>query len=95
MNRNDILWKSILKDIFADFLTFFIPNAVELLDFERGFELLDKKHDQLFPPEPDTFKPCHVDKLVKVFTWQGHEHRILIHIEVQGKADKSLNSCYP
>ena len=91
MNRNDILWKGILEDIFADFLTFFVPEASQLLDFDRGFEFLDKELEQLFPPEPDTFKPRHVDKLVKAFTRDGQEQWILIHVEVQGKADKSFS----
>lgn len=52
MNRNDILWserriEGILEDIFPDFLTFFIPNATDLIDFERGFEFLDKELEQL------------------------------------------------
>jgi len=90
MNRNDILWKGILEDLFADFLIFFIPNAPILIDFERGFEFLDKELDQIFPPDEDVFKPRHIDKLVKVFTQKGDEHWVLIHVEVQGQADKSF-----
>ncbi len=90
MNRNDILWKGILEDIFPDFLTFLIPNVMNLIDFERGFEFLDKELEQIFPPENDSFKPRHIDKLVKVFTCQGDEHWVLIHVEVQGQADKAF-----
>ena len=83
-HRNDILWKGILEDIFPDFLTFFIPDAPEQIDFERRFEFLDKELEQLerqpgFPPDQDSFKPRHIDKLVKVFTRQGDEHWVLIH----------------
>ena len=84
MNRNDILWKGILEDIFPDFLTFFIPDAPEQIDFERRFEFLDKELEQLerqpgFPPDQDQFKPRHIDKLVKVFTRKGDEHWVLVH----------------
>ena len=90
MNRNDILWKGILEDLFADFLIFFIPDAPQQIDFDRGFEFLDKELEQVFPPDEDIFKPRHIDKLVKVFTRQGDEHWVLIHIEVQGQADKTF-----
>ncbi len=100
MNRNDILWserrsEGILEDIFPDFLTFLIPDAPEQIDFQRGFEFLDKELEQLerqpgFPPDQDVFKPRHIDKLVKVFTRQGDEHWVLVHVEVQGQADKAF-----
>ncbi len=88
MKRNDILWKSILEDTFDDFLRFFFPDADELFDFDLGFEYLDKELEQLFPPEKDRYAPKYVDKLVKVFTNEGSEEWILVHIEVQGYADK-------
>ena len=90
MNRNDILWKAILEDIFDDFLRFFLPDADLIFDMSRGFEFLDKELEQIFPPEGDEFKPKHVDKLVKVFTRTGDEEWILIHIEVQGHTDKDF-----
>lgn len=88
MNRDDTLWKAILEDVFDDFLRFFYPNSDEIFDFEKGFEYLDKELEQLFPPEHDQFMPRYVDKLVKVFTKEGTEEWILIHIEVQGYTDK-------
>ena len=95
MNRNDILWserrsEGILEDIFPDFLTFFIPDAPQQIDFQRGFKFLDKELEQIFPPDQDQFKPRHIDKLVKVFTRKGAEHWILVHIEVQGQVDKDF-----
>jgi len=88
MKRNDLLWKSILEDTFDDFLRFFFPDADELFDFDLGFEYLDKELEQLFPPEKDRYAPKYVDKLVKVFTKEGCEEWILVHIEVQGYADR-------
>jgi hypothetical protein len=90
MKRNDILWKSMLEDIFDDFLRFFFVNAEELFDLERGFEYLDKELEQLFPPEGDQWSPKYVDKLVKVYNKCGLEEWVLIHIEVQGYQDHTF-----
>lgn len=90
MKRNDILWKSILEDIFDDFLKFFFPDADAVFDIEKGFEYLDQELEQLFPPEGDQFSPKFVDKLVKVYSRSGLEEWILIHIEVQGYRDNDF-----
>jgi len=88
MKRDDTLWKSILEEIFDDFLFFFFPDADKLFDLTKGFEYLDKELEQLFPPEQNEYATRYVDKLVKVFTLTGSEQWILIHIEVQGYNDK-------
>lgn len=90
MKRNDILWKSILEDIFDDFLKFFFPDADALFDLEKGFEYLDQELEQLFPPEGDQFSPKFVDKLVKVYSRSGREEWVLVHIEVQGYRDHTF-----
>jgi hypothetical protein len=91
MKRNDILWKSILEDIFDDFLKFFFPDAEILFDMERGFEYLDQELEQLFPPEGDIYAPKFVDKLVKVYCRSGEEAWLLVHIEVQGYRDEGFS----
>jgi predicted transposase/invertase (TIGR01784 family) len=90
MKRNDILWKAALEDLFDDFLRFFYPEADKLFDMDKGFEYLDKELEQLFPPEADNHAPRYVDKLVKVFTLNGQEEWILVHIEVQGYTDQDF-----
>ena len=90
MKQNDLLWKAALEDLFDDFLLFFYPNAGNLFNLEKGFEYLDKELEQLFPPGPDSYSPRYVDKLVKVFTRAGNEEWILVHVEVQGYADKEF-----
>jgi predicted transposase/invertase (TIGR01784 family) len=88
MKRNDdILWKGTLEDLFEDFLHFFFPEADQLFDMDKGFEYLDKELDQLFPAEAGNYAPRYVDKLVKVFTRNGAEEWILVHVEVQGYTD--------
>lgn len=82
----DILWKGIIEDLFEDFLIYFYPNDFQLFDFSRGFIFLDKELEQISIPSPS--KNRIADKLVKVFTKEGKEKWILIHIEVQGYEDK-------
>jgi hypothetical protein len=91
MKRNDSLWKAILEDVFDDFLRFFFEKADELFDFNRPFQFLDKELEQLFPSNQDEFNPKFVDKLVKVFTNEGLEKWILVHIEVQGSNDAAFS----
>lgn len=84
----DILWKSIIEDFFKEFLFFFYPEWVNEVDFDKGFEFLDKELEQLFPDSQSTHR--FADKLVKVYTKKGIEHWVLIHIEVQGYHDKDF-----
>jgi len=83
--KDDILWKGILEDVFDDFLTFFDPEAEQFYDFNKKFEFLDKELEQVFPPENDEYSPKIIDKLVKVFTRDGKEEWVLVHVEVQGQ----------
>lgn len=87
MQRDDTLWKSILEDIFEDFLLFFYPDAGSFFDFSRDFEYLDKELEQLFPPEDNSYQTRFVDKLVKVHCRNGDNEWILVHVEVQGYHD--------
>ena len=91
LQRNDILWKGILEDLFADFLRFFYTNADEIFDIDRGFEFLDKELEQLYPGT-DLKHPKFVDKLVKVFAKSGKEEWLLIHVEVQGYDDGNFTN---
>jgi hypothetical protein len=90
MKRDDALWKGILEDLCDDFLRFYFPESIDLIDFKKKFIFLDKELEQLFPNTQDEFNPKYVDKLVKVFTKSGKEEWILIHIEVQGSTDKNF-----
>ncbi len=87
MQRDDTLWKSILEDIFEDFLLFFYPDAGSYFDFSKDFEYLDKELEQLFPPEDNSYQTRFVDKLVKVHCQNGDNEWILVHVEVQGYRD--------
>ena len=90
MQRNDILWKGLIEDIFPYFIPFFLPQHAHLFDDSRPAEFLDKELQQLFPQEEDIRHPRFVDKLVKVFTIEGAEQWVLIHIEVQGQRSEDF-----
>lgn len=83
--KDDLLWKGIIEDVFEDFLCFFVPEAEKEFDLSRGFEFLSQELEQLFPPEDDQYHPKTIDKLVRVFRKDGTEASILVHIEIQDK----------
>jgi hypothetical protein len=89
MKRDDTLWKSILEDVFIDFLRFFYPNADEIFDLDRGFEFLDKELEDISPQQNEE-DIRYVDKLVKVWLKSGEEEWILVHVDVQGQPQKTF-----
>ena len=88
--KDDYLWKGVLEDVFDDFLRFLYPDADSVFDLSRGITFLDKELEQLFPPEDDQFAPKVVDKLAQVYTHDGTEEWVLIHVEVQGTYRKDF-----
>jgi predicted transposase YdaD len=89
--KADILWKAIIEEVFEDFLMFIYPGAREIIDFSKEVQFLDKEMDQLFPPEGNHYTPKVVDKLVKLYTRNGAEELVLVHLEVQGQYNESFN----
>jgi len=81
----DLLWKTIIEDLFEDFMHFFFPSHVREIDFMRPPEFLDKELAKLFPASRQ--KQRVADKLVKVWLKDGTASWVLIHIEVQGYRD--------
>jgi predicted transposase/invertase (TIGR01784 family) len=90
MKQDDLLWKGIIEDMPTQFIQFFFPDAVNVLDFNRGFDFLDKELEELFPVDSPNH-PRFVDKLIKAFNKDGKEEWILIHIEVQGYQDQEFS----
>lgn len=83
--QQDALWKAIIEDLAEDLLRFFFPGYVDLIDFFRGFEFLDKELQQLFTDAETSARRA--DKLIKAWLKNGEEAWFLIHIEVQGYPD--------
>lgn len=86
MIRKDTLWKAIIEELIDDFILFFFAEYAHLIDFESGFEFLDKELQQIFP-ESETDRR-HADKLIKAKLKDGSIVYFLIHIEVQGYDDE-------
>jgi predicted transposase/invertase (TIGR01784 family) len=88
--KDDLLWKGVFEDVFEDFMCFLNPDIDTVLDLKRGFQFMDKELEQVFPPDEDQYNPKVIDKLVKVFTLDGKEEWVLIHIEVQSKYNEDF-----
>lgn len=88
MLTRDKLWKGIFEDFFPEAIAFFFPDFVNLIDWSRGFEMLDKEQKQIFPESEESHR--RVDILTKVWLLDGSEQWILIHIEVQGYHDDNF-----
>src|ERR1044071_1623946 len=85
----DSPWKEILERYFPEFLAFFFPNAFNDIDWQKGYEFLDKELQQVVR-DAELGRRL-VDKLVKVWRKNGAETWVLIHIEVQGHRDSEFS----
>jgi hypothetical protein len=77
----DSPWKEALDFYFEAFLLLLFPNVHAQIDWSRGYESLDKEFQQVVR-EAEVGRR-YVDKLVKVWTKEGAECWVLIHVEVQ------------
>ncbi len=82
MNDKDSAWKEAIETYFRDFVTFFFAQIAEDIDFEKGYEFLDKEFEKVVR-EAKVGKR-YADVLVKVYLKDGQEKWLLIHTEVQG-----------
>jgi hypothetical protein len=81
----DSPWKEALDRFFEAFLALLFPEVHEQIDWSRGYEPLDKELQQVVR-EAEVGRR-YVDKLVKVWTKDGVECWVLIHVEVQTARD--------
>ncbi len=77
----DSPWKDALDTYFEPFLLLLFPAIHAQLDWSRGYESLDKEFQQVV--REAELGRRYVDKLVKVWTKDGLERWVLIHVEVQ------------
>lgn len=85
MIRKDTLWKGIIEDLVEEFMQFFFPDYIQLIDLSRGFHFLDKELAQLSPRAATPLRQA--DKLFKSWLKSGSEQWFLVHVEVQGYPD--------
>lgn len=81
----DSPWKEALEHYFPQFLQLLMPEMYREIDWQRPHEFLDKELQQVVRDTEAGRR--HADKLVKVYTLDGSETWVLIHVEVQGRAD--------
>lgn len=77
----DSPWKETLEYYFEDFMAFFFSQAYADIDWQRGYEFLDKELQQVV--RDAEFGRRFADKLVKVWRKSGEEQWVLIHVEVR------------
>ena len=77
----DSPWKEALDRFFEAFLLLLFPQVHQQIDWERGYEPLDKEFQQVVRSAEVGRR--YVDKLVKVWLKDGTECWVLIHVEVQ------------
>src|SRR5207248_3994651 len=81
----DSPWKEALDLYFEAFLALLFPYIHAQIDWARGYEALDKELQQV--TREAELGRRYVDKLVKVWTKDGAECWVLIHVEVQTARD--------
>ncbi|QFZ92699.2 hypothetical protein [Synechococcus elongatus] len=85
---SDSPWKELIEAFFPEFIRFFLPVADPEIDWERGYEFLDKELQQITADAEVSRR--YADKLVKVWTTAGTETWVLVHVEVQGAKETAF-----
>ena len=88
MGDKDSVWKEAIEIYFNDFLEFFFPQIAGDIDFDKGYDFLDKELKRILR-EAKTGKR-YADVLVKVYLKDGQESWLFVHIEVQGYYEKEF-----
>lgn len=78
----DSPWKEALERYFPDFLALLFPRIHTAIDWSKGHEFLDKELQQVVRDAESGRR--HADKLARVYTHEGAETWVLVHVEVQG-----------
>lgn len=84
----DSPWKEVLERYFKEFVQFFFPVAYRGIDWSKDYEFLDKELQQIVR-DAELGRRL-VDKLVKVWTIEGDEAWVVVHIEVQGQEESAF-----
>jgi predicted transposase YdaD len=81
----DSPWKEALEQALPDFLALFFPQAHAGIDWSRGHRFRDKELQQVV--RDAELGRRYADKLAEVYSLDGAETWVLVHIEIQGQAD--------
>ncbi len=84
----DSPWKEVIECYFKEFIEFFFPEAYRDIDWDMGYEFLNKELRQITKDAEAGRK--YVDKLVRVWLKSGQDIWALIHTEIQSQPDDDL-----
>jgi hypothetical protein len=84
----DSPWKEGLDHYFQQFMAFFFPRAYAEIDWDRGYENLDKELRKVV--RDSEVSKRRADKLTKVWQRNGEERYVLVHTEVMADRDTSF-----
>jgi len=79
-DQYDHPWQEAIGLYFSPFLSFFFPHIWEEINWERGYEFLDKELQKIV--RNASVGNRQTDKLVKVWRNNGEETWVLIHIKI-------------
>ncbi|MCP4349407.1 MAG: DUF4351 domain-containing protein [Desulfobacterales bacterium] len=85
----DTPWKEVIDRYFPEFIEFFFPKAYQDIDWEKGYEFLDKELQKI-TKDAETGRR-YVDKLVKVWLKNGDNAWALIHADIQIEGEKDFS----
>ncbi len=80
----DTQWKSIIPQMFPNFVEFFLPDLYPIINFNVEPEFLDKEFHKIIAQKFGKGRR-YTDNLVKIELKNGKNKWLLIHIEIQGK----------
>lgn len=81
----DSPWKEAIDAFFRPLMALFFPAVHDQIDWSRPHEFLDAELQRI--TRDSTIGRRYADRLVKVWSLAGAEVWLLLHIEVQGRAD--------
>ena len=87
-NQNfDTPWKEIIEFFFPQFMEFFVPGAMESIDWTKKIKFLDTELQKI--TKDSVLGRRHTDKLVEVILKDKNKTRkwVLIHVEIQAQKD--------
>lgn len=70
-------------------MQFFFTNAHADIDWQRGYEFLDKELQKVV--HDSSLGQRYGDKLARVWLLNGEEAWVLIHVEVQGQVEQAFD----
>ncbi len=86
--QDDSVWKEALDDLLEQFMDLLFENYHERIDWSKGYQRLEKEMIEI--SEEGGFSKQSADKLYRVYLKTGEEQLVLLHVEVQGYADKQF-----